>query len=470
MLKNTFFSFSALCGLLLVGASPGMMMASADSTIITSTTMASDPTADVDNAFKRRMLRGDNQRDLQSKCDQCNSCACDSNCDCIYNKCDQCNSCVCDANCDCLTEQAPVNKCDQCNFCTCDANCDCINGPLPPPTDTTGPQSFSDFCWKNSYGRGVGTIPSTCPSDRDQRGLLCYSKCPEGFANPPGTVDCHQVCPEGFRDDGLFCRRSEYGRGAGYPWQFGDPAFSAAGQFGRCHNDHGDGNCELNGGLVYPKCADGYHAFGCCICRPDTPDCTSLGFAGQLDLSCTKSIILGDPTWMGCGEGQEYNVGLCYTPCGDGYFGVGPVCWGQPPSGWVDCGFGAARDQEQCEEALKDQIMSVTDTVLFVASLGASSATRPMSKGTQQFYDLVEQANKLKEMVDLVLDLEENRPEALLNNFASWFEQYGNVNFEDLEPEDLFRVVAEMASEFDESGIASIFAAYTWPLCSKIDG
>jgi hypothetical protein len=337
-----------------------------------------------------------------------------------------------------------------------------------PPTTTT--ESFSDFCWKNSYGRGVGTIPNTCPSDRDQRGLLCYSKCPDGFQNPPGTVDCHQVCPEGFRDDGLFCRLSEYGRGAGYVWQFGDPAFSAAGQFGRCHNDHGDGNCELDGAIVYPKCAAGYSPFGCCICRPNTPDCGALGFAGQIDLSCTKSVILGDPTLMGCGDGFEYDVGLCYPPCAEGYHGVGPVCWGQPPSGWVDCGFGAARDFDACTEALKNQVLSVTDTVLFVASLGASSATRPMEKGTQEYYDLLDQIQKLKDMVDGILELQEQKPEALMNNLATWREEIQKYNVADIEPEDIFRLIADLASKFDESGVASIFAAYLWPICSKIVG
>ena len=339
--------------------------------------------------------------------------------------------------------------------------------PVPP---TTSNDSFSDFCWKNSYGRGVGTIPNTCPSDREQRGLLCYSKCPEGFQNPPGTVDCHQLCPDGFRDDGMFCRRSEYGRGAGYAWQDGDPLFSAAGQFGRCHNDHGNGNCEQNGAIVYPKCAEGYSPFGCCICRPNTPDCAALGFEGQLDLSCTKKMIMGDPTLMGCGDGLEYNVGLCYPPCAEGYHGVGPVCWGQPPSGWVHCGFGAARDFDACTEALKNQVLSVTDTALFVASLGASSATRPMQKGTQEYYNLLEQIQKLREMVDLVLGLEEQRPEALMNNLATWREDVEKYNIADMEPEDLFRLIAELVSEFDESGIASIFAAYLWPVCSNIVG
>jgi len=64
----------------------------------------------------------------------------------------------------------------------------------------------SDFCWKDTYGRGVGTIPGTCDSDEDKIGLLCYEKCPSGMRR--SGFDCHSVCPSGFRDDGLFCRKS----------------------------------------------------------------------------------------------------------------------------------------------------------------------------------------------------------------------------------------------------------------------
>ena len=84
------------------------------------------------------------------------------------------------------------------------------------------------FCWRDSYGRGVGVIPTTCPSGKEKIGELCYSKCPSGTFldnklarnfNPPylvlsytgpyltvfffwlkGTVrfgfDCHSVCPK----------------------------------------------------------------------------------------------------------------------------------------------------------------------------------------------------------------------------------------------------------------------------------
>ncbi len=38
-----------------------------------------------------------------------------------------------------------------------------------------------------------------------------------------------------------------------YPWQFGDP-LNDSGMFRRCEADHGRGNCEKWGAVVYPKC------------------------------------------------------------------------------------------------------------------------------------------------------------------------------------------------------------------------
>jgi hypothetical protein len=123
------------------------------------------------------------------------------------------------------------------------------------PTETLDsapgpPSSFSDFCWLDAYGRGIGTIPSECPPDKVKIGLLCYSKCPSGYAR--FGFDCHQICPDGFRDDGLFCRKAEYGRGAGYPWKFGDPLNNSR-MIRRCEADYGKGKCEAWGAVVYPK-------------------------------------------------------------------------------------------------------------------------------------------------------------------------------------------------------------------------
>ena len=73
--------------------------------------------------------------------------------------------------------------------------------------------SPSEFCWRDSYGRGVGTIPADCPQGREKIGLLCYPICPSGMSR--FGFDCHSNCPQDFRNDGLFCRKAEYGRGGG---------------------------------------------------------------------------------------------------------------------------------------------------------------------------------------------------------------------------------------------------------------
>jgi hypothetical protein len=112
--------------------------------------------------------------------------------------------------------------------------------------------SKTPFCYKQSYGRGVGQVLSTCPDSKEKIGGFCYSPCRSGYSRQ-GTFDCQQECKPGWRDDGLFCRKAEYGRGAGYPWRFGDP-LNDSGMFRRCEADHGRGQCEKYGLIVYPKC------------------------------------------------------------------------------------------------------------------------------------------------------------------------------------------------------------------------
>jgi hypothetical protein len=175
--------------------------------------------------------------------------------------------------------------------------------------------------FKNSYGRGVGIV-MVCAADEDQDGALCYPKCKDGYRGV-GPV-CWQACPAGFRDDGAFCAKPEpYGRGAGYPWQFGD-ALDDSGMVRRCEADQGRGNCEKSGAIVYPRCRSGFHAVGCCVCSPDCP--SGMPDAG---VSCTKGSYgrtAGVPLHA-CPEGHEKDGALCYPLCKPNYKGVGPVCW-----------------------------------------------------------------------------------------------------------------------------------------------
>jgi hypothetical protein len=124
---------------------------------------------------------------------------------------------------------------------------------------------------------GVGT---DCGAKEHDAGL-CYPKCASGMKGV-GPV-CWQQCPSGYSDHGVGCTKpAAYGRGAGYPWKFGD-ALNDNGMIARCEAAQGRGRCEKNGLIYYPKCKAGFHNVGCCVCSPDCP--SGMGDSGA---TCLK--------------------------------------------------------------------------------------------------------------------------------------------------------------------------------------
>lgn len=236
------------------------------------------------------------------------------------------------------------------------------------------------FCWKQSYGRGVGE-PYICRDGFDRNGLLCYPKCKAGFVGN-GPV-CWGSCPAGLTDIGAFCQKPQaYGRGAGYPWKIGDKPFSLAGATSRCEAQNGKGGCEQDGAIIYPKCKAGFHKVGCCVCSPDCP-------AGWADTGtgCTKPSYgrgAGEPLEMGvCAPGLEKDKtgALCYPPCKNDYGGVGPVCWQNCPSqqSW-DCGAGCATSQKECATSVFSMVSAPIIAALNIISLGQASAATNAAK------------------------------------------------------------------------------------------
>jgi pimeloyl-ACP methyl ester carboxylesterase len=124
---------------------------------------------------------------------------------------------------------------------------------------------------------GVGT---DCGPSREVDAGLCYPRCAAGMKGV-GPV-CWQNCPSGYADHGVGCTKpAPYGRGAGYPWKFGD-GLNNNGMLSRCRSANSQG-CEMNGAIAYPRCRAGYHQVGCCVCSPDCP-------SGMTDTgaTCTK--------------------------------------------------------------------------------------------------------------------------------------------------------------------------------------
>lgn len=326
-----------------------------------------------------------------------------------------------------------------------------------------------EFCWKDTTTRGVGTVPEACDAGRERIGLLCYTKCPAGTKRV--GFDCHSVCPDGLRDDGLFCRAAEYGRGAGYPLKFGE--FNLDGARARCAAENPQG-CEQNGAIIYPKCKAGYEAFGCCICRPKQPNCAALGLNSGVDLSCAKKVTIGDPVTGACSSNQQKDAGLCYPQCASGFTGVGPVCWGQSPKGWVDCGMGAAKDSLTCAKIIAGQVVAVGNLALTIGSLGTStSLTAGLSapEKASRFTKLTQEFTKLKTQWEVLQKTNQNVKTAVAAFKAANAGRQGYIAMDTLAnattEEDMIRMAAQIAAILDPSGVAGVVASYTYPKCSK---
>jgi hypothetical protein len=356
-------------------------------------------------------------------------------------------------------------------------------------TALTASPSFAaaSFCWSDSYGRGVGTVPRSCPQGQEMVGLFCYDACPKSdFYGGPGMkragIDCHSICPTGMDDQGLFCRASETGRGSGYPWKVGD-ALNLSGALSRCEAKEGNGKCEKWGAVIYPKCKEGYSNFFCCICRPAIPDCQRLGLSkvGQVDLSCAKAIKIASPPRLGvCGPGQEMDAGLCYDKCRSGYYGVGPVCWRQSPWTWVKCGMGAAAHNEndivdECTTVIGNQVVAVGQLALSVATLGASMVATKASASSTNAGAFATLKKKYDEMVSLYETLKRNpatKLQAAEDAYPIGSKVWGvktaaNTALDIFSEADIARLAAQIAAIADPSGVAGAAAAFSYDKCSK---
>jgi hypothetical protein len=146
----------------------------------------------------------------------------------------------------------------------------------------------------DSYGRGVGTVPSNCGAGEELDHSRCYPTCRVTYFGE-GPI-CWHRCPAGYLDDGLTCRRDAYIIGANNedcPWY---------------------DKCGLTFARGCSTCPDGFANDGC-TCRKDTHIILKEGY----------SRGVGSPP--SCAPDQQYDAGFCYTPCRPGYSGAGPVCW-----------------------------------------------------------------------------------------------------------------------------------------------
>ncbi|OQR97953.1 hypothetical protein ACHHYP_09384 [Achlya hypogyna] len=132
-----------------------------------------------------------------------------------------------------------------------------------------------------AYGRGAGYAlwnQDKCSAENSQgcekNGLMWYPKCKAGF-HAFGCCICTPDCPAGTHDDGAFCRKDHYGRGAGKSRLGCAPGMEKSGLF------------------CYPPCPTGYNGVGPMCwpkCPADIPSKCGL-FCTSTGATCASSAI-----------------------------------------------------------------------------------------------------------------------------------------------------------------------------------
>lgn len=226
------------------------------------------------------------------------------------------------------------------------------DGVGPVCWEECGPEFIDDgaFCRidaiinaKDSYGRGVGVVPTLCPAGHEMDGALCYPDCRANY-NGVGPV-CWEICAAGYTDDGATCRRDVH-----------------------IFAKNSSGCPPLN--LCCASCPAGYVDDGCFCRRP-----------AHIYGKDSYGRGAGDPPSV-CLMGAELDAGLCYPYCREGYSGVGPVCWEDCPPDFIDDGAFCRQDAIILAKDSYGRGVGVVpqcDAQSFTRGTGTSSTTLPFS-------------------------------------------------------------------------------------------
>jgi hypothetical protein len=255
----------------------------------------------------------------------------------------------------------------------------------------------SEFYWRSSYGRGVGTVPALeCQQPKpNQVGALCYDNCREGYG-VSGLQCVKNGCPPGYSDRGLTCHTDQVvtyipGSSTTTDWC----AYRSA------VIDWGFGN--KTGGDCMPKtvtrqddCRSGYSKVAL-SCNLNVP----AGFTGSALDPIKSAYGLGESRAMTqvCRDGKQMDAGLCYPACRSGYNGVGPVCWGGTLPGYVDCGFGIADGPGNCAKVTSLQTLSVGFLAATLGPGAMAAVTAKTAKTTAETPKLASAAESASESI-----------------------------------------------------------------------
>ena len=236
-------------------------------------------------------------------------------------------------------------------------------------------QKYQSFCWRRTYGRGVGYPLNACPPDQpDKSGLLCYPKCQDGYigVGPVCWEDCGNLTAVG-----IFCV------GATSPL--------------RSVSKH---DTYLQRLLAIDSLKSSTYEYS------------------YTRIFIRKSYGRGVGVPMICSSEYEQSGALCYVPCDKKYIGVGPVCWQLCPSYQsFSCVAGCAITTSKCITTIFEITVAAMEILHFILDPFPVDTTiaNLIVSATENDWPTV-----AKHVVDLSVELAEKVLPHLLKIFSDW--------------------------------------------------
>jgi len=365
-------------------------------------------------------------------------------------------------------------------------------------------ETSADFCWKDSYGRGAGTIPPQPPTGQFRHWFSNdWYSCPDGYYRSLNLdINAKDAC---LKDNPAYSKWSgaeDFGNlinNAPNSRAFKDPSynrwFSCPSNYVRSITHVKSATACIKKGTIWPfEKNDTVTDHG--VYQKSLPD-RAFGDPNGSYYRCPKKYnrtifpVTGDNACelvvkgkapskskakkMGgvCGK-QQVDAGLCYDACNSGYTGVGPVCWTSAPKDWVECGMGAAKDDKTCAIVTSDQVISVGSLAMNIYTFGTSKSAEKGIKAAGQAKDLSELQKKLetlKKAYDAASKTKTGKALIKANKVREIGTKAYNAKKEAdkaVTAEDIVRVSAMIAAIMDPTGIADVTAAYTYATCEKL--
>ncbi len=279
---------------------------------------------------------------------------------------------------------------------------------------------------------------------------------------------------------------------------------------------------QLDAGLCYPQCREGFHGIGpVCYtdktlfynpgyhCTASLPDWLGGGCIATSLNSCRDGYAADPLQVIGCFytglasygrgvgtvptscPGAQFQAGLCYANPRPGYNCTVTLCLPVCASGTVDCGAACASDAGQCAANIADMVISAADVLAFIGSGGASGAAKTAVTAAEAAYKLAKDANALAQaelnlqadveafMVQASKDLASMSTDEVQSAVAETYGPVGSPNYNSIAREwgarlllaSIQQLVLDVSTivstTLDPTGVVATINAFEKPICTQ---